>query len=136
MPRSGDPSPRRRYADDHRFCPHDGEKLVASHDIRRIRSLPTEHVGTIIAERYRVRGLIGGGAMAQVFLAEDTKSGAPVALKLLETRLRREPKVKARFLPGSHRRSANIDRVLDIRLQEGRFLVLEFLFGESLSSLP
>ncbi len=92
------PRCHRRYADDHRFCPHDGEKLVASHDIRRIRSQPTEHVGAIIAERYRVRGLIGSGAMAQVFLAEDTKSGAPVALKLLEARLRREPKVKARFL--------------------------------------
>ncbi|WP_437983669.1 protein kinase domain-containing protein [Sorangium sp. So ce117] len=87
--------------------------------------------------RYRVRGLIGRGAMAQVFLAEDTKSGAPVALKLLETRLRREPEVKARFLLEATVVHPNIVEVLDIRLQEGSpYLVLEFLFGESLSSLP
>ena len=28
----------RRYEDDHLFCPHDGERLVAVLDIKRIRS--------------------------------------------------------------------------------------------------
>ncbi|WP_437813406.1 serine/threonine-protein kinase [Sorangium sp. So ce1078] len=134
------PRCHRRYADDHRFCPHDGEKLVQSLDIRRIRAKPTEHVGTVVAERYRVRGLIGSGAMAQVFLAEDAQGGAPVALKLLEPRLRRVPKVKARFLLEAKAAATvahpNIVEVLDIGLHEGSpYLVMEFLFGESLSSL-
>ncbi|WP_437530536.1 hypothetical protein WME79_49935 [Sorangium sp. So ce726] len=65
------------------------------------------------------------------------KSGAPVALKLLEARLRREPKVKARFLLEAMVVHPNIVEVLDIGLHEGSpYLVLEFLFGESLSSLP
>ncbi|WP_437953251.1 serine/threonine-protein kinase [Sorangium sp. So ce296] len=134
------PRCHRRYADDHRFCPHDGERLVQSLDIRRIRAKPTEHVGTVVADRYRVRGLIGSGGMAQVFLAEDTQGGAPVALKLLEPRLRREPKVKARFLLEAKAAATvahpNIVEVLDIGLHEGSpYLVMEFLFGESLSSL-
>lgn len=133
------PRCHRRYADDHRFCPHDGEKLAHALDIRRIRSQPTEHVGTVIAGRYRVRGLIGQGAMAQVFLAEDTQGGAPVALKLLAPKFRREPKVKARFLLEAKAAATvvhpNIVEVLDIGLHDGSpYLVLEFLFGESLSS--
>ncbi|WP_437655087.1 serine/threonine-protein kinase [Sorangium sp. So ce1182] len=134
------PRCHRRYADDHRFCPHDGEKLVKSLDIRRLRSQPTEHVGTVVAGRYRVRGLIGSGAMAQVFLAEDTQSGAPVALKLLEPRFRRVPKVKARFLLEAKAAATvvhpNLVEVLDIGLhEESPYLVMEYLAGESLSSM-
>ncbi|WP_437734250.1 serine/threonine-protein kinase [Sorangium sp. So ce1335] len=134
------PRCHRRYADDHRFCPHDGEKLVKSLDIRRLRSQPTEHVGAVIAGRYRVRGLIGSGAMAQVFLAEDTQGGAPVALKLLEPRFRREPKVKARFLIEAKAAATvvhpNLVEVLDIGLHDGSpYLAMELLFGESLRAL-
>ncbi|WP_437676382.1 serine/threonine-protein kinase [Sorangium sp. So ce131] len=134
------PRCHRRYADDHRFCPHDGEKLVQALDIRRIRSQPTDQVGNVIAERYRVRGLIGSGAMAQVFLAEDTRGGAPVALKLLAPTFRREPKLKARFLLEAKAAATvvhpNLVEVLDIGLHEGSpYLVMEFLFGESMSSL-
>lgn len=135
------PRCHRRYAQDHRYCPYDGEKLVAALDIRRIRAQPAEQVGTVVADRYRVRGLIGAGAMAQVFLAEDTaKNGAPVALKLLEPRLRREPKIKARFLIEAKAAATvvhpNLVEVLDIGLHEGSpYLVMEFLFGESLRAL-
>ena len=46
------PRCHRRFDDDHRFCPHDGDKLVDALDIRRIRSQPTEHVGMVVAERW------------------------------------------------------------------------------------
>jgi eukaryotic-like serine/threonine-protein kinase len=133
------PRCHRRYTSDHLFCPHDGEKLVGALDFRRIRSQPTEHAGTVIAERYRVRGLIGKGATAQVFLAEDTKTAAPVAIKLLEPRFRREPKIKARFLIEAKASTTivhpNVIEVLDIGLHDGApYLVMEFLFGESLRS--
>jgi eukaryotic-like serine/threonine-protein kinase len=134
------PRCHRRYADDHLFCPYDGEKLAAALDIRRIRSQPTEHVGTVISERYRIRGLIGKGATAQVFLAEDTKASAPVAVKVLEPRFRREPKIKARFLIEAKAAATvvhpSIVEVLDIGIHEGApYLIMEFLFGESLRSL-
>src|SRR4051812_25254127 len=112
----------RRYNDDPLFCPHDGGKPVETGDIPRIRSPPTEHVGLLIAERYKVRGLIGKGAMAQVFLAQDTKLGGPVALKVLEPRFRREPTVRTRFLVEAKATATvvhpNIVEVLDIGLHD------------------
>lgn len=132
------PKCHRRYEDDHAFCPHDGERLVKSLDIKRIRSKPAPQVGQIIGGRYQIRGLIGCGAMAQVFLAQDRTTGAPVALKLLESKHLKEPRVRARFIleakavaKVSH---PNIVTLLDVGLHEDSapFLVMEFLFGESL----
>jgi eukaryotic-like serine/threonine-protein kinase len=131
------PRCHRRYTNDHLFCPHDGGKLVDALDIRRIRSQPTDQVGVMIADRYRVRGLMGKGATAQVFLAEDTKTAAPVAIKLLEPRFRRDPKIKARFLIEAKAATtivhANVIELIDLGLHDGApYLVMEFLFGESL----
>src|SRR5512138_1540945 len=80
------PKCHRRYQDDHLFCPHDGERLVKVLDIKRIRSKPTEHAGQIIGERYQIRGALGKGAMARVYLAQDRSTGAPVAVKILESK--------------------------------------------------
>src|SRR3954468_12149465 len=132
------PRCHRRYEDDHLFCPHDGERLVAALDIKRIRSKPTEHAGEIIGDRYQVRGMIGKGATAQVFLAQDRTTGAPVAVKVLEAKHLKEPRARARFIleakavaKVSH---PSVIQVLDIGLHvDGApYLVMEFLFGESL----
>jgi eukaryotic-like serine/threonine-protein kinase len=132
------PKCHRRYEDDHAFCPHDGERLVASIDVKRIRSKPAEQVGKIIGGRYQIRGLIGRGAMAQVFLAQDRTTGVPVALKVLESKHLKEPRVRARFILEAKAVAKvthpNIVTLLDVGLHEGGapFLVMEFLFGESL----
>ena len=39
--------------------------------------------GTVLADRYRVIGLIGRGGMGEVYRADDLKLGQPVALKFL-----------------------------------------------------
>jgi eukaryotic-like serine/threonine-protein kinase len=128
----------RRYEDDHLFCPHDGERLVATVDIKRIRSKPTEHAGEIIGDRYQVRGLLGRGATAQVFVAQDRTTGAPVAVKVLEAKHLKEPRARARFIleakavaKVSH---PSVIQVLDIGLRAdgAPYMVVEFLFGESL----
>jgi serine/threonine protein kinase len=128
----------RRFSGDHQFCPHDGEKLAANIDIKRLRSKPTELAGEVIAGRYQVRGLLGKGAMAQVFLALDKQTGDPVALKLLDARLAKHPAVKARFLVEAKAAAQvahpSIVRILDVGLRDdgAPWIVSEFLFGESL----
>ena len=128
----------RRYSQDHRFCPHDGGQLTDGPDIKRIRSQPTEHVGMVVGARYQVRGLLGKGGMAEVFLAQDRTTGEPVAVKILNARHIREPSKRARFLleatAGAKILHENVLKVLDVGLRDdgAPYLVMEYLFGEPL----
>ena len=128
----------RRFSEEHQFCPHDGEKLATTIDIKRIRSKPTEHAGEVIAGRYQVRGLLGKGGMAQVFLALDKQTGEAVALKLLDPGSVKQADLRARFLVEA-KAAAQIThpaivRILDVGLRDdgAPWMVTEFLFGESL----
>ena len=41
--------------------------------------------GTVVAERYRVLGLVGVGAMGMVYRAHDERLHVDIALKVLRT---------------------------------------------------
>jgi serine/threonine protein kinase len=96
--------------------------------------------GTILADRYRIIGLLGRGGMGEVYRADDLKLGQPVALKFLPSRLAEDPVRRERFFAEvritrqlSH---PNICRVYDIGEIDGHhFLSMEFIDGEDLASL-
>jgi serine/threonine protein kinase len=96
--------------------------------------------GTMLAERYRIVGLLGRGGMGEVYRADDLKLGQPVALKFLPEHLLSDGAALARFhrevrvaRQVSHK---NVCRVYDIGEVDGRhFLSMEYIKGEELSSL-
>ncbi len=96
--------------------------------------------GTILADRYRIVGLLGKGGMGEVYRADDLKLSHPVALKFLPGRFLEDGAALARFhrevrvaRQVSHK---NICRVYDIGEIDGQhYLSMEFIKGEELSSL-
>ena len=96
--------------------------------------------GTILAERYRVIGLIGRGGMGEVYRADDLKLGQAVALKFLPERLSSDATLLDRLF--AEVRTArqvshpNVCRVYDVGETDGRhFLSMEYVDGEDLASL-
>ena len=96
--------------------------------------------GTVLAERYRVVGLVGRGGMGEVYRADDLKLEHPVALKFLPRALEGDAERLER-LYGEVRMARQIShpavcRVWDVGEAEGQhFLSMEFVDGENLSSL-
>ncbi|MCA1640049.1 MAG: serine/threonine protein kinase, partial [Acidobacteria bacterium] len=96
--------------------------------------------GTVLANRYRIIGLLGKGGMGEVFKAEDIKLNQTVALKFLPDKLEKDKAALERF--HAEVRTArqvshpNVCRVFDIGEIDGRhFLSMEFINGDDLSSL-
>jgi len=96
--------------------------------------------GTVLANRYRIIGLLGKGGMGEVFKAEDIKLNQTVALKFLPDKLEKDKAALERF--HAEVRNArqvshiNVCRVFDIGEIDGRhFLSMEFIDGDDLSSL-
>jgi serine/threonine-protein kinase len=96
--------------------------------------------GTILAERYRIVGLLGRGGMGEVYRANDLKLGQPVALKFLPQATAKNQQLLARFHAEvriarqvSH---PNVCRVYDIGEADGStFLSMEYVDGEDLRCL-
>ena len=114
----------------------DKRSLTSLDSIDDARFVP----GAMLAERYRIVGLLGKGGMGEVYRADDLKLGQAVALKFLPDHLTNDGAALARF----HREVRiarqvshhNVCRVYDIGEVDGRhFLSMEFIQGEELSSL-
>ena len=96
--------------------------------------------GAILAERYRIIGLLGRGGMGEVYRADDLKLGQPVALKFLPTHLASDRDRLERFYAEvriarqvSH---PNVCRVYDVGEIDGQqYLSMEYVDGEDLASL-
>jgi serine/threonine-protein kinase len=93
--------------------------------------------GTLLADRYRIVGILGRGGMGEVYRANDLRLGQPVALKFLPPgnrhlleRFHGEVRI-ARQVSHPH-----VCRVYDIAEWDGElFLSMEYVDGEDLGSL-
>jgi serine/threonine-protein kinase len=96
--------------------------------------------GQVLADRYRMVGLLGRGGMGEVYRADDLKLGQPVALKFLPREVEGDPDRLERFL-NEVRLSLrvthpNVCRVFDIgQFEQRHFLSMEYVDGEDLASL-
>ncbi len=86
---------------------------------------------------YRILSLLGRGGMGEVFLAQDTKLGRHVALKLLPPEFTRDSERVQRFRQEAHAVSAlnhpNIITIFAIDEADGmQFIATEFIDGETL----
>jgi serine/threonine protein kinase len=94
--------------------------------------------GTVVANRYRIIRPIGRGGMGEVFAAENTRTGRPVAVKLLRSDSKSKASALARFkreaLAAGKINSDHVTQVLDVEDDDehGVVLVFELLEGESL----
>jgi eukaryotic-like serine/threonine-protein kinase len=95
----------------------------------------------VLEGRYEVRGIIGKGGMARVYLADDVRTRRAVAVKILSRDFARDPVARERFLREIEVSATighpNVVQVLDAgeRPDGSPFIVLEFLHGESLGEL-
>jgi len=91
---------------------------------------------------YRIVQTLGAGGMGEVYLAEDTKLGRKVALKLLPPDLATDPDRLARLRQeASAIASLNHPNVITLyafeEIDDQRFLVMELMSGQNLSeSIP
>ena len=88
---------------------------------------------------YEIVGLLGAGGMGEVYRARDTRLGRDVALKTLPDSVTQDPERLARFRREAHVLAAlNHQHIASIygveETDRHRFLVLEFVDGETLAS--
>ena len=96
--------------------------------------------GTLLADRYRIVGLLGRGGMGEVYRADDLTLGQSVALKFLPDDVAHDPDRRRRFHEevrmAREIAHPNVCRVYDIGEVDGRsFLTMEYVDGEDLGSL-
>lgn len=97
----------------------------------------TAPVGATILH-YHVLERLGGGAMGEVYLAEDMRLGRRVALKFLAPGLGRDPEARERLLREARAaavlRSPHIAVTYDLAEHDGAlFIAMEYVAGELLS---
>ncbi len=96
-------------------------------------------LGSVLADRYELRALLGEGGMGTVFCAHDGELDEDVALKVLHAEAATDPAALSRFLREvklarrvTHR---NVARTFDLGVHEGlRFLTMELIVGQSLAA--
>ncbi len=99
-----------------------------------------DKLNEVLGGKYQVLCLIGGGGMAQVYLARHRVHRGLVAVKVLVDHLARDPRVVARFeqearMAATLASHPNIVPIFDIGQGKGlHYMIMQFIAGEDLSS--
>jgi serine/threonine protein kinase len=126
------PTCQLRYQDTDSRCFIDGATLTTLADPR---------IGTLLAGRYLLESQLGEGGMAIVYRARNSLVDRPVAVKVMNPQIARDPSLKERFRREAKNTAAlahpNIVEILDYgEADDGApFLVMEILDGQSLDKL-
>jgi serine/threonine-protein kinase len=97
--------------------------------------------GDVIADKYRIKAVIGHGGVGVVVAADHITLHRPVALKFLRPEIAQEPEVVQRFLrearAAARLRSEHVARVMDADSIEGgaAYLVMELLDGRDFGAI-
>jgi beta-lactam-binding protein with PASTA domain/predicted Ser/Thr protein kinase len=96
--------------------------------------------GTLFASRYNVTRKLGGGGMADVYLAEDSELGRRVAIKILHERYANDDQFVERFRREATHAAGlshpNIVSIFDRGTTDGSyFIVMEYVEGRTLKEL-
>jgi serine/threonine-protein kinase len=96
--------------------------------------------GTLFAGRYRISRKLGGGGMADVYLAEDQELGRRVAIKMLHGRYANDEQFVERFRREATHAAGlshpNIVSIYDRGEADGSyFIVMEYVEGRTLKEL-
>jgi beta-lactam-binding protein with PASTA domain/predicted Ser/Thr protein kinase len=96
--------------------------------------------GTLFAGRYRIARKLGGGGMADVYLAEDQELGRRVAIKVLHGRYANDEQFVERFRREATHAAGlshpNIVSIFDRGETDGSyFIVMEYVEGRTLKEL-
>lgn len=96
--------------------------------------------GTLFAGRYRISRKLGGGGMADVYLAEDQELGRRVAIKMLHARYANDEQFVERFRREATHAAGlshpNIVSIFDRGEADGSyFIVMEYVEGRTLKEL-
>lgn len=99
------------------------------------------YLGLEIEGRYRIERTLGAGGMGRVFLGTHLRTGASVAIKVIEPHPARSHELQTRCLKEARAmmevRSNHVAHALDVGTlpDGGLYLVMEYLHGEDLDAL-
>jgi formylglycine-generating enzyme required for sulfatase activity len=106
----------------------------------RSEELQISQLEALLGDKYRIVRRIGGGGMAQVFLARHRGHGGAFAIKVLAEHLAEEPRIVARFEQEARTAASlsghpNIAPIFDVGQGEGlHFIIMQFVSGEDMAS--
>lgn len=134
------PQCARAFPEGQTECAFDGVTLT-DRFLDFIPHRPSRTTGAILADRFKLVGVIDRGGWARIFLGEDLVARRPVAVKVLDAAHASDPVKRERFLREAE--SAKIiehPNVADTYFVGTRgdgtpFFVMEHLFGESLGAM-
>src|SRR5579875_2916626 len=102
--------------------------------------LQISQLESLLGDKYHVIRRIGGGGMAQVFLARHRGHGGAFAIKVLAAHLAEDPRIVARFEQEARTAAAlsghpNIVPIFDIGQGNGlHYIIMQFVSGEDMGS--